>query len=493
MNKGKTKWKVLLLTVLLAAVSVIWCVTKGQAYTLEVAVMGEVSSVDDVKIEIRQDNGTDIVRGTDSRLEDGVLKLRLQSIEEGQTEITFCDKSGMQFMSVPVYVHLFGIITVHHFLGDSNGGVIIPVAASVWLFCVLALLIRGYRKNSRENMYQYKNIAYLGLVIFLAFALVNLVVEIFSYQGLIHIIYKTLGLFSAFSMLTLPIAFVVAVFVILSNLILVKKEGRNIQNLLGLILGCLICFATIFPNLLYQLLCAVPGVDIHNQSGMAANAQLFVEILTYCMVSYLECILLATIIYGVKAARHIPVCNKDYILILGCQIKKDGTLTNLLKGRVDRALAFYHMQKERTGKALKFVPSGGQGSDEIMSEAEAMKRYLLQQGIKEHQILVEDKSKNTWENIQFSHALIQDENKNAKIAFSTTNYHVFRAGAIASSQNIAMEGIGAKTRTYFWVNAFIREFVAVLVAEKRKHMAVIGGIAVVVLVMIGLLYRSELL
>ena len=44
---------------------------------------------------------------------------------------------------------------------------------------------------------------------------------------------------------------------------------------------------------------------------------------------------------------------------------------------------------------------------------------------------------------------LQSGTKEANIAFSTTNYHVFRAGAIAYDQNVKMEGIGAKTKSYF--------------------------------------------
>ena len=144
------------------------------------------------------------------------------------------------------------------------------------------------------------------------------------------------------------------------------------------------------------------------------------------------------------------------------------------------------MQKDATGKDLVFVASGGQGADEVISEAEAMKNYLLEQGFKEEQILVENKSKNTNENISFSNKLIN--NASAKIAFSTTNYHVFRAGVIASSQNIYAEGIGAKTKSYFWINAFIREFIATLFSEKKKHIAIIFCIMVVAICMIALQY-----
>ena len=69
------------------------------------------------------------------------------------------------------------------------------------------------------------------------------------------------------------------------------------------------------------------------------------------------------------------------ILILGCQIGKDGSLTKLLQGRTDRAIEFAKMQKNRLGRPIVFVPSGGKGSDEIISEGEAIKRYLIEQGI----------------------------------------------------------------------------------------------------------------
>ena len=78
---------------------------------------------------------------------------------------------------------------------------------------------------------------------------------------------------------------------------------------------------------------------------------------------------------------------------MGCKIKNDGALTNLLKGRVDKAIEFSKMQKEKVGKDIIFVPSGGKGQDEVISEAEAMKKYLLNNGIKEKNIIIENKSK----------------------------------------------------------------------------------------------------
>ena len=102
-----------------------------------------------------------------------------------------------------------------------------------------------------------------------------------------------------------------------------------------------------------------------------------------------ECVLVGAIVCGIQAARHVPAPDADYILILGCKFRRDGTLTPLLRGRVDRAVAFWKRQRELTGKEAVLMPSGGQGADEPIAEAEAMRRYIAAQGIPGRSVLLE--------------------------------------------------------------------------------------------------------
>ena len=219
----------------------------------------------------------------------------------------------------------------------------------------------------------------------------------------------------------------------------------------------------------------------------------FCETLIYSGVAYLEAVLIATIILGIKSAKRVPKFNKDYIIILGCKIRSDGSLTPLLKGRVDAALEFRNMQLEKKKKDLIFVASGGKGSDEVISESAAIKNYLLECGIDESNIIMEDKSKNTYQNIKYSNKLINEKNKNANIAFSTTNYHVLRAGLIATSQNLKLEGIESNTKSYFYINAFIREYLGTLYSEYKKHLIVILLIVLATIFIIGIIYLSNIL
>ncbi len=172
---------------------------------------------------------------------------------------------------------------------------------------------------------------------------------------------------------------------------------------------------------------------------------------------------------------------------------KDGSLTKLLQSRADRAVEFAQMQKEATGKDLVFVPSGGKGSDEVIVEADAVANYLRSIGIPEDQILVENESANTYENFGNSLELIRAHASapDPKIAFSTTNYHVFRSGMYATKQGVLAEGIGAPTKRYYWINAFIREFIATIRYEWKAHLTVILITLAGILVPIVMLYLNN--
>ncbi len=169
--------------------------------------------------------------------------------------------------------------------------------------------------------------------------------------------------------------------------------------------------------------------------------------------------------------------------------KERWDFTTTFKGKSSKALEFRNAQIKETGKDLVFIPSGGQGPDENISEALAMKNYLLEKGINTQNILLEDKSRNTYENFQFSKKLISS--KKANIGFSTTNYHVFRAGLLATEQGLNLEGIGSKTKVYFWINAFIREFIGTLYSERKKHILVFIIILLIILIMITITYFTN--
>ncbi len=470
--------KTILLSIFLIAISFAVIIFMGKTYTLSF----DLNSSNDYEFFIEE--GTEKIDILDKTKKDDKYLVKVKAKSPGKVHL-YLDYGEFQ-IGKTLFIHNNLVITEDNILGKSTGSEIIPISISIFLIYMMFLLIKRYKNSLKENIYQYKNIAYLGIIIFLSFFVINNMLSIFNYQGLFETVNRIISSISFVSIILLPISFVTFILVTISNINLIRKEGKSLRNLLGLFLGITICLLTLLPDFVYKLLMKSQEIDIYNLNSSGPYIYNFIETLVYLIVTYLECVLIATIIIAIKSVKRKIKKNIDYMIILGCQIRKDGSLTPLLKGRVDKAIEFRNEQLKSTGKDLIFVPSGGKGNDEIVSEAEAMKKYLLKQGIKEKNILLENKSKNTYENIKFSNKLIN--NKKANIGFSTTNYHVMRAGLIATEQGVKLEGIGSKTKVYFWVNAFIREFIGTLYSERKKHILFFLLITIIIIIMIGITY-----
>ncbi len=332
--------------------------------------------------------------------------------------------------------------------------VMLMIAFTIILWC-------GYFKSSRELHYSYQSIFFIGLGIWVTIITILISVGYLRNRSMINL-FDSLALSADFFMvLTFPAVLVFALLLSISNVSLIRHEGLRFQNVLGLLLS--VAMVGGFVILVYLENIFSSGYEFYSNLWVT-----FTETLISIYV-ILECFLIGAIICGTKAARHKPAFDQDYIIILGCMIREDGTLFPLIRGRVDRAIRFYQDQLRATQKKAVFVPSGGKGANEPISEAEAMKRYLLEQGIEEDQILMEDQSKNTAQNMRFSRKLIGE---GKKVVFSTTNFHVFRSGVIAREEEFDAEGIGSPTKWYFWPNAYIREVIG-MISYKWRTLIVI--------------------
>ena len=473
--------KMILFSIILLVTSSIIIICLGKEYTLSF----DITNRNDYKLLLDEDTGKiDIIS---KKEKDDKYLIKVRAKKPGIVNI-YLDYGGFQ-TGIRLYIHKTYVITEDTFFGKSTCSEVIPISISIILFYILYLLIKKYRCYLKENIYQYKNITYLGLTIFILFLTLENSLSIIDYRGLFETVNGIISSLSFISVILLPIFFITFILVTISNINLIRKEGKSLKNLLGLFLGIFICLLTILPDYIYKLLMQSQKINIYNLNSAGPYIFNFLETIIYLIVAYLECILISTIIMAIKSIKKKAELNKDYIIILGCKIRKDGSLTPLLKGRVDRAIEFRNEQLKIAKKDLIFVPSGGKGNDEIISEAEAMKNYLIEQGIKEKNILLENKSKNTYENISFSNKLIN--NIEANICFSTTNYHVLRAGLIATEQGLKMDGIGSKTKSYFWINAFIREFIGTLYSERKKHILFFIVITFVIIIMILVTYLGN--
>ena len=79
---------------------------------------------------------------------------------------------------------------------------------------------------------------------------------------------------------------------------------------------------------------------------------------------------------------------------------------------------------------------------------------------------------------------------NSTFCIVTNSYHVYRALVLAKRQGLQCIGYGAKTKWYFTLNAFIREFIAYLVITKKMQCSIIGSLAVINIIFAALYYAS---
>jgi len=151
----------------------------------------------------------------------------------------------------------------------------------------------------------------------------------------------------------------------------------------------------------------------------------------------------------------IPPDGADYCIVLGAQWKTTGP-SDVLRRRLDAAVVYLLDNPE-----TKVIVTGGQGSNEVMAEGVGMKRYLVDAGIEETRILVEDKASNTYENLVFSAEYLNIAED--RVVLVTNNFHVFRTLKIAEKQGYEnISGLAADSIAGLLPNNLLREFFGVV-------------------------------
>lgn len=151
----------------------------------------------------------------------------------------------------------------------------------------------------------------------------------------------------------------------------------------------------------------------------------------------------------------VPDPGADYMIILGAQWRPEGP-SDVLRRRLDKAVEYLNENPDTV-----VIVSGGQGSNEPISEAAGMRQYLVNAGISDERILMEDASTSTQENLTFSGRLLNKESD--RVVIVTNNFHVFRALRLAEKQGYRhVEGLAASAYTGLVPNNLLREFMGIV-------------------------------
>ncbi|MBR6028366.1 MAG: YdcF family protein [Clostridia bacterium] len=453
--------------VVCALALILFCVlcrlTVFRGYTVNVPILTRAAAGQQTDGKPRAElDQPEVLRLGEATMHTGYISLPVQPGQAGEADIFLFSPQGEELAYLPLRVSRLGTVFDYQ-SGGFTGDTAVLIAVTLFWLAVSAIMLWHYFQAKGPAYYAYTTIYFAG---FSLFALVTgLLMLIVTLRHLarpaefnMYLAYSAIQNASTqYMLLTLPLMVAFAVAMAVSNIALLRHERPRPQNALGLAVSVLLLAGEAL------------GLYLNGRNLMGAEWEIrlqdTLENVYATVFVYFECMLAGAVICGVKAARHQPAPDKDFIVILGCWFRRDGSLPPLLKGRVDRALAFWHQQKEQTGKEAILIPSGGQGRDEPMPEAEAMRRYLLSQGVPEDKIRPETQSQNTYQNMAYSRQIIESIAPGGKTAFATTNYHVFRSGLWASQAGLPAEGIGGKTRWWFWPNAFMRECASLL--QKR--------------------------
>ena len=286
--------------------------------------------------------------------------------------------------------------------------------------------------------------------------------EWFSRHLLFHILLDVELILLIVMLIIFPL--VLGVVFLAGGILLLRHEGVRPRNILSVGFAmALLAFDIVIP-LIFDV----------SSSGALTYIYWYLTLLFLYFVFQLTSFSLA----GVLNTLHFRKDQHfDYVVVLGCAVREGG-LTPLLRSRVDKGISVY-----RNNPGSKLILSGGQGPDEPMPEGRAMAEYVISRGVAKGDVISEERSTSTEENLRFSRELMSGEKP--VFALVTSSYHVMRSLIIARRLRLKCKGYGAGTKLYFAMNAFLREYAGYFRDSRRNrliHLAVLTVVYILFLI-----------
>lgn len=164
----------IILAFVLIIISLVYNIAVGNRYVMETDLTDYSGDVGSLIVTIENDENTsdrEIIRIADTQTSDGKLFVVLESVSSGRAWVDITEKNDPDILlgTDKVFVHQSGIITESDFFGRSTGGWIVPVAIIIFLAALITGLLVHIIKESKRDLYQYKNVRNIGFVIFIFF------------------------------------------------------------------------------------------------------------------------------------------------------------------------------------------------------------------------------------------------------------------------------------------------------------------------------------
>ena len=212
------------------------------------------------------------------------------------------------------------------------------------------------------------------------------------------------------------------------------------------------------------------------ERGTLVAAIAVVALLLVAQVGYVLAVLLLRWAWLARSVRRHPPMQAEALVVLGAGLV--GTrVTLVLAERLLAAVRLHgslSLPAEPESRPVPLVVSGGQGPDEVTSEAAAMAAFLVDHGVDPAAILLEDCSTSTEENLVLSAGLVAGLAPSGipgRIVVVTNGFHVFRTDLLARALRLDVVVVGSATPLHYLPRALVRELAAVLLTHPRRHLA----------------------
>lgn len=215
----------------------------------------------------------------------------------------------------------------------------------------------------------------------------------------------------------------------------------NIGNAAGMFVCAVLFFLSVFWSRFFRFVCG------HRTVRIACIAALTVAVLLAVLAALIS-------VFMISTANRPPDGNTT-VIVLGCKVRGEEP-SLMLRQRIMAAYRYL----DQNPSAMCIV-SGGQGADELISEAESMKRVLVEQGISEDRIILEDRSTGTDENIRFSLEKMNEYGISGSVTIVTNEFHQLRAKLIADKYGLESYSVSARTSLWLLPTYWLREWFGV--------------------------------
>jgi uncharacterized SAM-binding protein YcdF (DUF218 family) len=246
-------------------------------------------------------------------------------------------------------------------------------------------------------------------------------------------------------------------YLVVNGLTVIRREGVRPTTLLSLLAGLAIF--------------AVIALDVVADRAGSVKLTLLTAVTTL-VFGYVSFLLVSYVIYAFLYSGMAVDDNADFVVVLGAGLKGGARVTPLLASRLERGRQVYAALAARETADPLLIVSGGKGSDEHLTEAEAMARYLTDRGFPPGRLIREDRSRTTEENLAFSKVIMDAARPGSRCVIVTSSFHAFRAAIIARRLGVNGHVTGAPTAGYYWPTAILREFAAVFVSYKLVNLGI---------------------